>query len=464
MPDTPDLDDDDFDGLAERLRGELLRPGDEGYDEARTVWNAMVDRKPTAIARCAGTADGISAVDFCLEHEFPLSVKSGGHHVSGKSIREDGLVLDLSPMTGIRVDPAAKRARVQPGATWGDIDHETQQFGLAVPGGQDPNIGVSGLTLGGGVGWLSAKYGLTSDNLLSADVVTAEGELVTASEENHPDLFWALRGGGGNFGIVTSFEFTLYEVGPEILAGSLLYPLEAVTEVARHYQSFMAEAPKEVRLLVGVMELPAASYYPESVHNTRVAMLIAFYAGDPEDGRRILAPLRQFGDPLVDSIRPRSYVAYQRAGDSGGSMRTYLRSQYVAELTDSAIETIAEFGADAPSSGSTVFVSPRHGAETSPAPDATAYAHRDAAHHLLIEARWEDPARDDEHRHWVREFHEAMVPYTTGEVAMNFMTADEGEDRIRAAYGSNYDRLVSVKDEWDPENRFRMNQNVEPTG
>lgn len=461
---APHRDNTPFDPLSDHLRGELLRPGESGYDDARTIWNAMVDRGPKAIARCVGTADVISAVDFCRERNLPFSVKSGGHHASGKAVRDDGLVIDLGPMSGVRVEPSAQRARVQPGATWGDIDHETQQFGLAVPGGQDPNIGVSGLTLGGGVGCLSSKYGLTSDNLISADVVTASGELVVASEESNPDLFWALRGGGGNFGIVTSFEFQLHEVGPEIYAGSLIFPIEEAAEIARQYRAFIADAPLEVRLLFGVMTLPAASYYPESVHDTRVAMLIAFYGGDPEDGRRVLGPLRAFGEPEMDSIRAREYTAFQRAGDSQGSMRTYLRSQYMKHLSDDAIQTILQYAVDAPSSGSTVFISPRRGAETSPSPGATAFPHRHAAHHLLIEARWEDAVRDQDHRRWVREFHDAMDRYTTDEVAMNFMTADEGPDRIKAAYGANHDRLVEVKKEWDPENLFDANQNIEPSG
>jgi FAD/FMN-containing dehydrogenase len=454
---------DALETLDDRLRGELLRPGDEGYDDARTLWNARIDRTPAAIARCTGAADVIAAVDVARERDLRLAVKGGGHHVSGAAVCDDGLVIDLGPMDGVRVDPAAKTARVGAGATWGDVDHETGTFGLAVPGGQDPNIGVAGLTLGGGVGWLSRKYGLTSDNLLSADVVTADGELVRASEEEHPELFWALRGGGGNFGVVTSFEFQLYEV-EEVYAGSLIYPHEEFRAVARSYREFVADAPPEARLLFGSMVLPAKPVFPEAIHDSRVAIVIACYAGPPEEARRVLAPLRERGDPLVDSLRDRPYTAFQRAGDSGGSRRTDLRSQYLATLPDEAIETMAEHADAAPSSGATVFVSPRGGAETDPPPDATAYPHRDAAHHLLIEARWDARERDDEHVAWVQEFHEALEPYTTGAAAMNFLTDEEGRDRIRAAYGDNYDRLAALKAEWDPQNLFRGNQNVEPDG
>lgn len=458
------VDETDVDELRERCRGSVLRPDDDGYDEVRTVWNARIDREPAVIARCIGTADVIAAVTFARAQGLVLSVKSGGHHVSGTAVCDDGLMIDLGPMDAVHVDPDARTARVEAGATWGEVDAETQAFGLAVPGGQDPNIGVAGLTLGGGVGWLSRKYGLTCDNMLSAEVVTATGELVRASADEHPELFWALRGGGGNFGIVTSFEFRLHAVGPEIFAGSLIYPLADFADVARAYREFMVDAPREVRLLLGSMELPAASYYPEAIHETRVTMLITFYGGPPQVGKEVLAPLRAVGEPLLDSIRRRPYTAWQGVGDSQGSMRTHLRSQYLETLSDAAIDTIVTHTAESPSSGSTVFVSPRSGAETDPPTNATAYAHRDPAHHLLIETRWTDPIEDEPHIAWTDAFHDAMKPHTNGEVAMNFLTDDEGEERRRAAYGENYERLVEVKTAWDPENVFRMNQNIEPTG
>lgn len=448
--------------LDAEARGPVLEPGDPGYDDARTIWNARVDREPAAILRCTGVADVLAGVNTAREHGVRFSIKSGGHHVSGSALCDGGLVLDLGSMDWVRVDPDARRARVGPGATWGDVDHETSAFGLAVPGGQDPNIGVSGLTLGGGVGWLSRTYGLTCDNLLSADVVTASGELVHASPAQHQDLFWALRGGGGGFGVVTAFEFQLHEVG-DVFAGSLVYPHEDLPAVARRYESFMADAPREVRLLFGSMVLPAAPYFPEAIHDTRVAIIIAFHAGPPAAGRRVLAPLREFRKPLFDSLRTRSYPAFQRAGTSRGSMRTHLRSQYLATVTDRVIEVVEAHANQAPSDGATVFISPRSGAETEPATDATAYSHRDAAHHLLVEARWEDPDADDEHVAWVDSFHDAVEPFTTGDVAMNFLPGDEPEARIRAAYGDNYDRLVEVKRRWDPENRFDAPHLVDPT-
>lgn len=450
-----------YEQLRRNTRGVILEPGDQGYDDAREIWNARIDREPQAILRCTGVADVIAGVNVAREHGVRLSVKSGGHHVSGSAICDDGLVLDLGPMDWVRVDPDARRAWVGPGATWGDIDHETDVFDLAVPGGQDPNIGVSGLTLGGGVGWLSRKYGLTSDNLLSADVVTAEGELVHTSLDAHPDLFWALRGGGGGFGVVTQFEFQLHEVD-DVYAGSLVYPHEDLPAVARRYESFMADAPPDVRLLFGSMVLPKAPYFPVEIHDTRVAIIIAFHAGPPEIGRDVLAPLREFREPLFDSLRTRPYTAFQQAGTSRGSMRTHLRSQYLATLPDRAIDVIGEHANEAPSEGGTVFISPRGGAEIEPASADTAYAHRDAAHHLLVEARWTDPADDAEHVSWVDSFQDAVEPFTTGSVAMNFLPEDEPKARVRAAYGDNYDRLVDVKQHWDPKNLFRAPHLVDP--
>jgi len=441
--------------LRERLRGALLLPGDDGYDDARRVWNARIDREPAAIARCAGAADVIAAVEAAREETLELSVKAGGHHVSGSAVCDDGLVIDLSRMDGVRVDPGAGRVRVGAGATWGDVDHETQAFGLATPGGQDPNIGVAGLTLGGGVGWLSPKYGLACDNLLSADVVTADGELVRASAEENPDLFWALRGGGGGGGVVTSFEFRLHEVGPEIFAGTLVYAHDELPAVMDRYGTFMSDAPREVRLLFGSLALPPASAHPAALHGERVAMIVACYAGPPAEGRRVLAPLREAGEVLSDTLSRRSYVRFQRAGTSERSMRTYLRSQYLPDISQPAVETIREHADRAPSAGATVFVSPRVGAETDPVADATAYPHRDPAHHLLVEARWDEPERDDEHLAWVRAFHAALARHTTGDVESNFLTDDAPADSVRAAYGNNYERLREIEREYDPEGLFR---------
>jgi FAD/FMN-containing dehydrogenase len=450
------------DALAAASRGTVLAPGDPGYDAARSVWNARVDRHPDAVLRCRGAADVAAGVSFARDRDVSLGVKGGGHHVSGAAVPDGGLLVDLSPMDRVRVDPAERVARVGPGATWGDVDPETQAHGLAVPGGQDPNIGVGGLTLGGGVGLLSRTYGLTCDNLLAADVVTADGDLVRASATEHPDLFWALRGGGGQFGVVTEFTFRLHEVGPTVLAGSLVYPADRTAAVARYYREFVADAPRAARPLFGSMVLPDASAYPESVRGERVAIVIVRYGGPTAAGRRALEPLRERGDPAMDSLRPRPYVEFQRAGDSEGARRTDLRSQYVARLSEDAIGTIVAGVEDAPSDGATVFVSPRGGAETDPPTDATAYPHRSDAHHCLVEARWDDPDGDAAHVAWVRSLQEALQPSATGDVALNFLAAADPPHRRRAAYGDNDERLLDVKRAWDPDGVFGGPAPVEP--
>jgi FAD/FMN-containing dehydrogenase len=329
-------------------------------------------------------------------------------------------------------------------------------------GGQAPDIGVAGLTLGGGVGWLSRAYGLTSDNLRAADVVTADGERVRASAEENEDLFWALRGGGGNFGVVTAFEFDLHPLDPAVLAGSLVYRWADAAAALDRYRSLAADAPRELRLLFGSMVAPPFETYPEAVHGERVALVIACYVGDPATGREVLAPLRAASEPAADTVRERTYAGFQRAGTDDGSRRTFLRSQYLDSLTDAAVETVLEAAAAAPDPGGTVFVSPRGGAETDPPTDATAYPHREDAHHCLVEARWDDPDRDDEHVAWVRSAHEALRPHATGAAAANFLTADEGRDRVEAAYGENFERLVEVKRRWDPDGLFGGGAPVDP--
>ena len=454
------------DGAVERLRadscGPVFEPGDVGYDDARQVWNAMIDHRPDVIVKPTGVADVMTAVQWAGEFDIGLSVKGGGHHISGAAVPDEGLLVDLGRMNTVDVNPDTRIARVQAGATWGEVDHETQAFGLAVPGGQSPTVGVAGLTLGGGVGWLSRKFGLTCDNVRAVELVTADGELIRASETNHPELFWGLRGGGGRFGVVTTFEYHLHEVGPEILAGSLVYPLEDAARIARQYREFMVEAPREVRLLFGLMALPPASHIPEECHGMRGVLLVVSYAGSPSTGRDVLEPLRVTNDPIADSIRPRPYAQFQRVGESEERARSYARSQYLADMSDAAIETILTHGRTVPSAGATVFISPRSGAEVDPASDETAFPHRDAAHHVLVEARWEDPARDDEHVSWVRRFHEALRPHATGDVAMNFLTTDESNERRRAAYGPNRSRLLQLQRQWDPQGRFRMTRPFDP--
>ncbi|MFW6448097.1 MAG: FAD-binding oxidoreductase [Halobacteriota archaeon] len=448
--------------LDDAIRGEVYAPTTEGYTSGRRLWNARATNRPAAVVRPAGAADVVETVAFAGEVDHPVTAKGGGHHVGGLAVADGAIEIDFGDMDDVRVEPDRSRVHVGPGATWGQVDHETQVFATAVPGGQDPNIGVAGLTLGGGVGWLSRRYGLACDNLVGADVVTADGRLLRANEATEPELLWGLRGGGGALGIVTSFSFDLHDLGRRVFAGSLMFPADELATALEHYRSAMAEAPRPVRLLAGSMVLPDSDYYPSAIRGRRASMLIGCFAGEPAAGRRALRPLRERVDPVLDSFRERSYLAWQRAGTSLGRRRTDVRSQYVESLTPAVIEAIVAAVEGAPSDGATVFVSPRSGAETDPTPTATAYSHRSDAHHILAEARWDGEALDDEHVGWTRSVARRLNPHTTGEVALNFLTADEGPDRIRGAFGSNLERLVQLKTTWDPENRLRMNPFIEP--
>ncbi|MFC7133204.1 MULTISPECIES: FAD-binding oxidoreductase [Salinibaculum] len=449
--------------FAETLRGTLLRPDDEGYDDARDVWNAMIDKHPALIAQCAGTADVISAVTFGREHDLPISVKGGGHNIAGRAVEDDALMIDLSPMNSVRVDPDAKTARVEPGVVLNELDHETQAFGLATPVGYNSTTGIAGLTLGGGWGWLSRKHGLTVDNLLSADVVTAEGELVRASEDENEDLFWGIRGGGGNFGIVTSFEFQLHEVGPEVLSGPIVHPFEDTASVLSEYREFVADAPEEAAVWFVIRHAPPMEVIPEEWHGEKVLILAAFYGGEMSEGEEVLQPLRDIGDPVADGVGPHPYAGWQQAFDglAPAGNRNYWKSHNFEEMTDGMIETFVEFGETIPSELTEIACAQLGGAINERPVDATAYPHRDAQFVMNLHTQWEDPAQDEECMAWARRMHKAMAPHATGGVYANFVPEEVGDQQ--AAYRENYERLVEVKNEWDPENVFRLNHNVEPT-
>lgn len=463
MTATAPLDDANYETLTEESHGDVLRPGDEGYEDARSIWNAMIDREPAVIIRCTGTADVITAVDFAREHDRLLAIKGAGHNIAGNAVCDGGVVIDLTPMNSVRVDPEAKTARVGPGATLADLDHETQAFGLATPTGVNSTTGIAGLTLGGGFGWLSRKYGMTIDNLLSVDVVTADGELVTASEDENSDLFWGIRGGGGNFGVVTSFEFRLHEVGPELLCGPIVFPHADAPGVLRHVREFNADAPDEACGWVVLRKAPPLPFLPEDVHGTDVVIVAAFYAGDVDEGADVLAPLRAFGDPIADAVSPHRYVEWQQAFDPllTPGARNYWKSHNFSELNDAAIDTAIEYATELPSPQSEIFFGAVGGEMARVPSDATAYPHRDIAYVMNVHTRWEDPAMDDECIEWAREFYDAMAPHALGSAYVNFISEREGAESV--AYGDNYDRLVELKNEWDAENLFRMNQNVEPT-
>jgi FAD/FMN-containing dehydrogenase len=442
--------------LRAAVRGVILRPGDEGYDTTRRVWNAMIDRHPALIARCAGAADAIASVRFAREQGLLISVRGGGHNVSGSAVCDGGLMIDLSPMKGIRVDPNEMTARAEPGVLWGEFDPAAQAFGLATVGGVVASTGIAGLTLGGGQGFLTGKYGLSCDNLLAADVVTADGDLLRASATENADLFWGLRGGGGNFGLVTGFEYRLHPVD-RVLGGMVIHPMQRAKEVLRFYREFFASQPDELTTYAALLTGP---------DGTPIVALVACYAGDFERGERTLAPLRRFGPPLADTIEPLPYATFQ--GLLGGGFpygrQNYWKSSLAREITDGAIETIVEYAARVPSPHTAVVLADTHGAYTRVPPGDTAYSHRDAPHDFVILSSWEDPADSERNLRWTREFFRAMQPHVPRAVYVNDLGADEGAERVREAYGANYARLVALKRTYDPTNFFRMNQNISPGG
>ena len=464
-PQAPPLDTTAFDELGGSFRGELLLPTSPGYDTVRRIWNGAIDRHPACIARCTGVADVVAAVRFARERDLLVAVRSGGHGVGGQALCDGGLVIDLSPMKGIRVDPATRTARAEAGVLWGEFDRETQLFGLATVGGIVTHTGIGGLTLGGGIGWLMRKYGATVDNLLSVDLVTADGELVTASESVNPDLFWGVRGGGGNFGIVTSFEYRLHPVGPIVLAGPIFHPLHDAPEVLRFYREFAASAPDELTTIVELELAPPLPFLPEDVHGKPIVMVGACYAGPPEDGAEVVRPLKEFGNPIVDRLEPKPYLALQSMFDPlvPHGWHRYWKSVELPPLTDDAIDTLIDHTSRITSPRSYTIILQLGGALGRVPEDATAYPQRDAAHNVVVNAVWtEDDPEGDRHIAWARDFFDAMQPHARDRVYVNFL-GDEGADRVRQAYGTEkYDRLVELKRNYDPTNFFRLNQNIPP--
>ncbi len=435
------------------LHGEVLLAGDESYDEVRKVFNAMIDKRPALIARCTGVADVIAAVNFARTNNVLVSVRGGGHNVTGNAVCDGGVVIDLSCMKGVRVDPVRRTARAEGGATNGDLDRETQVFGLATTGGIVSTTGIAGLTLGGGIGYLNRKYGLACDNLLSADVVTADGRLLTASASENDDLFWALRGGGGNFGVVTSFEYCLHPVGPIVLGGIATYPFEKAREVLSFYREFAGTAPDEVRADV-------ITRRPPSGRNLEVWVC---YCGSIQEGEKVLRPLREFGPPVVDTIAPVPYVTVQtmlEAALGPGPFLAYWKSSFLKELSDDAIRTLVDFLTDVPAIQSTVAIENLGGAVSRIGERDTAFTHRSAPYSFLIATRWKDPADSGKNIELARQLWKVMQPFLEDGVYVNYMGEDEGEARVKAAYGPNYERLVALKKKYDPTNFFRLNQNI----
>jgi FAD/FMN-containing dehydrogenase len=444
------------------FRGELLEPGDAGYDDARAVYNGMIDRRPALVARCADTADVIAAVTLARETGTPLAVRGGGHNAGGLGVWDDAIVVDLSLMRGVRVDPAAGTVRVEGGALWADVDHATHAFGLAVPCGVIASTGVGGLTLGGGIGNLSRQHGLTIDSLLSADVVLADGSFVTASADEHPDLFWALRGGGGNFGVVTSFEFRGSPVR-NVIGGPMMFALERAPEVMRAWEQFIADAPEDISSWFAFITVPPVDPFPPQLQLQKVCALIWCCTGSAERADELLAPFRAM-EPLLDGVGELPLPALNSAFDPlfPKGHQWYWRADFVNELSDEAIAVHLKYAEQLPTGQSTMHLYPIDGAAHRPSNEDTAWSYRDARFGQVIVAVDPDPANNEAMIAWAREYHDALHPHSAGGAYVNMMMHDEGPDRVRASYRDNYDRLVEVKRQYDPENLFRINQNIAP--
>ncbi len=453
----------DIAGLQDGFRGELLRPQDPGYDDARKVWNGSITRFPALIARCAGVADVMAAVKFAKDNGLVVAVRGGGHSFPGLSVCDGGIVIDLSLMKGIRVDPEARTVRAQAGVLLGELDRETQAFGLAVPSGIVTHTGVAGLTLGGGINWLMRKYGLAIDQLLSVDLITAEGEFVKASASENPDLFWGVRGGGGNFGIVTEFEFRLNPVGPIVLAGPIFWPMEESPNVLRFYREWIVEAPDELMTIIIHRKAPPLPFVPQELHGKLVVGVVCCYAGSVEEGEQVVKPLKEFGSPVLDLCVPKPYLAHQAMFDPSfqHGWWYYMRACDVAELTDEVVDITVEHSLRISSPLTAFPIWQLGGAVARVDEDETAFGGRGAGHTFNITASTATSEGFDEEREWVRNFWSALEPYHTS-VYVNFLM-EEGEERIRQAYGAKkYDRLKALKRRYDPDNLFRLNQNIRP--
>jgi FAD/FMN-containing dehydrogenase len=447
--------------------GALVDPDDARYDDLRRPFNAMVDAHPALIARCRDTGDVSLAVTLAASNDLELSVFGGGHSVAGHCVRDGALMIDLRPMTAITIDPEARTCRAEPGLTWAEFDAATQTHGLAVTGGRMSSTGIAGLTLGGGSGWLERRCGYTSDNLISVEIVTADGRILTASADENPQLFWGVRGGGGNFGVVTSFEYQLHVIGPTLLAGALLYPADMAAEVLRNFREAMKSAPDEVGAGVALITAPPHDPIPEPVRGQPVVMVVACFAGPPGDAATAaLRPLREFGRPALDMVEPMPYVALQQLIDPGSppGLRNHMTADFLGALPDEAIDVLCAHHLTKPSALSDIVVLPGGGALARPPEDHTAFGNRQAPFNYLIHAKWADAAGDAENIAWARDLHTAMKPYAAGAAYLNYI-GDEGRHRVVDAFGSRgYARLVALKDRYDPGNRFSSNQNVRPSG
>jgi FAD/FMN-containing dehydrogenase len=450
--------------LAKSIQGEILTADSPAFDKVRAIWNAMIDRKPALIARCKTTDDVVQCVKFAKQHGLLVAVRGGGHNIAGNAVCDGGLLIDLSLMRGVQVDAAKQTARVEGGALLGDLDAATAAQGLVVPLGINSTTGVAGLTLGGGFGWISRKYGLTIDNLVSATVVTAAGEKLTVNDKENSDLFWAIRGGGGNFGVVTSFEFKLHTIGKEVLSGLIVHPLADAKKVLKFYRDFAAKAPDELAVWFVLRKAPPLPFLPEQWHGKEILALAACYNGDVKTGEKVLQPLRSFGSPIADVIGPNPFAGWQQVLDPllTPGARNYWKSHEFLDIPDGLIDVLVDFAGRLPDPQTEIAFAQLGGAIQRVKNDATAYSHREANFLVNLHGRWDAAANDSKCIGWARDLFKACGPFSTGAVYVNFLTADE-EERVKMAYGANHAKLTAIKKKYDPTNLFRMNQNIRPS-
>ena len=454
-----------YEELATAVRGDLIMPGDPGYDRARAVYNAMIDKRPAAIVRCRDTADVIACVRFGREHGVEIAARGGGHNAGGLGVSDDALVIDLSLLRSTTVSPENHTVRADPGCTWGDVDHATVAFGMATPSGFIASTGVAGLTLGGGIGYLSRRFGLTVHNLLAADVVLADGTFVTASESSHSDLFWALRGGGGNFGIVTSFTFRCHDIGEHgtVIAGPVLYDFADTAEVMRWYRELHPSLPEELSGWIGLITIPPAPPFPEELWGHKSCAIVWCYTGPHDKADEVLAPVKAHGSPLVVGLQPMPFNVFQSAFDAlyPAGLQWYWKADFFHEISDAAIDVHVKYGAQLPTGHSTMHMYPIDGAVSRVSEDATAFAYRDGGWAGVIVGVDPDPANAGLITQWARDYYQELHPTSAGGGYINFMMS-EGPDRIKASYRGNYDRLARIKSRYDPNNTFHINQNIQP--